>query len=117
MTKQLSASFAISAEADDMRQMVGALELARSCTACSLSPAATLPSPLRTRSGLARPAMMSTCYDVALRDELGVVGDRAARAALEEGGGHLRDVPGQHRAADDHVLVAPAQLADVLEHA
>ena len=51
------------------------------------------------------------CYDVALRDELGVVRDRAARAALEEGGGHLRNVAGQHCAAYDHVLVAPSQLA------
>ena len=47
VTKQLSASFAISAEADDMRQMVGALEIARSYTACSRSPAAVLPNPRR----------------------------------------------------------------------
>ena len=33
VTKQLSASFAISAEAGDILQMAGAFELARSCTA------------------------------------------------------------------------------------
>ena len=61
VTKQLSASLAISAEAGDILQMAGAFELARSCTACSLSPAAWLPSPMSTRSGLARPARMSPC--------------------------------------------------------